>query len=82
MLRCKRCGGLLTRIVTDINGKGIFQCHTGLTHYDFTGHGQEHRIETCGLVHDDKGKILDGYVAYVTNNEVKTLAVVEGIARR
>ena len=70
--RCPDCGGVANHLITDINGKNLYQCSTGLTAFEvdtdeLTGHkfmSRRSRIVQCGTVMDGKRKRAEGTYAY------------------
>lgn len=68
-MRCKQCGGTLHHVVTTIDGDRLYKCHSGLTVKRPTRDnpiGVVAGIETCSLIHDERGKLINGRFAYLT----------------
>ncbi len=75
--RCPECGGVAGYYATDIEGRNYYKCMTGLTTL-----GQDMAIEPCDTIINDKRKVFSGVIAFVTNNNIKTLVVASGKERR
>lgn len=83
-IRCKLCGGTLHHWLTAITGELLYICTTALTTMpDPTRHGRrlyhhKMRTELCDTIHNAKGQIFSGTVAYRSENKIHTLIVKDG----
>ena len=78
-MRCKKCGGIVSHIITDITGQRFFRCTRGLTvtQEDIReGHiiRRSNKITLCGEVYDEDWVPYDGLITFNTGGEIKTVS--------
>lgn len=74
-MRCKNCGSILHFYVLDITGNSFYKCHTNLT---VLGHRGQPRFVFCGTIHDNQGKVFNGFIAYNSEGKAQTVKVTNG----
>lgn len=83
-MRCKQCGGLMKHIITDVNGRRLYQCSNNLTVLEMDKHGirQRQTLRMCENIQDDRHNIFNGFVAfihYVTNKSGRLVPKVKTV---
>ncbi len=79
--RCPQCGGVAKHLLTDVKGDCYYHCTTGLTSFGKVEDGELSRvgrIESCDTLIDSKGKLVNATLAFVRENELKTIRVSNG----
>ena len=81
--KCPECGGRASHLVTDVLGKRLYQCTTGLTTFKIDGEEVKRgAIIPCDTIMDEQGKKFTGTVAYASDGKTRTLAFTNGKERR
>jgi len=81
--RCPECGGTASYLLTDVPGRRLYQCNTGLTTFKIAGEEVKRgAIISCDTTIDEQGKKFTGTVAYASDGKTRTLAFTDGKERR
>lgn len=75
-MRCQNCGGICRFLLLDIKGFPFYYCTTGLTARRLNG--KYSNISPCQTVHDYRGEIFTGYIAFLSDNKTQTIYVEKG----
>lgn len=82
--RCPECGGIANHLITDVLGDRIFHCNNGITtlRTDREEAIIPSGIVPCDTIIDERGRKVNGTIAYITEGKVKTLSFTDGKERR